>query len=58
MSLTTKKAAARLGVNTSRIRQLILAGRLKATKDGRDWRVSERSVDAYARQREKARHGK
>lgn len=34
--LTTKQAADILGVSTSRVRQFKLAGRLKATKFGRD----------------------
>ena len=33
-----------LGVNDSRIRQLILAGRLPARKIGRDWLIKERDL--------------
>ena len=35
-TLTTKQAALILGVNASRVRQFVLAGRLSATKPGRD----------------------
>jgi len=43
--LTTKEAAEILGVNRSRVRQLILAGRLKAEKFGRDWLINESDLD-------------
>jgi excisionase family DNA binding protein len=36
---TTKEVAARLGLNDSRVRQLILEGRLEAEKIGRIWFV-------------------
>jgi excisionase family DNA binding protein len=35
----TKELAKLGGVNPSRIRQLLLAGRLKGEKFGRDWRI-------------------
>lgn len=38
--LTTKEAAERLGVGDSRIRQLILEGKLIAVKAGRDWLIN------------------
>jgi excisionase family DNA binding protein len=37
VAMTTTEAASALGVNRSRVRQLILGGRLPATKIGRDW---------------------
>lgn len=37
--LTTRQAAERLGVSDSRIRQLILEGKLVAVKAGRDWLI-------------------
>src|ERR1044071_3862685 len=37
--LTTQQAADRLGISDSRIRQLILDGKLKAVKAGRDWLI-------------------
>ncbi len=43
--LTTKQAAEKLNVNPSRVRQLILAGRLPARKLGRDLFVNERDLD-------------
>lgn len=42
--LTTNEAAARLGVNASRVRQLVLAGRLPATKRGRDLFIKEKDL--------------
>jgi excisionase family DNA binding protein len=37
--LTTQQAAEGLGVSDSRIRQLILVGKLAAVKAGRDWLI-------------------
>lgn len=48
--LTTPEVAARLGISRRRVGQLIKDGRLRATKHGRDWLVSERAVDAYVPQ--------
>lgn len=45
--LTTAQAGARLKVNASRVRQLILAGHLPATKHGRDWLIDPAAVAAY-----------
>ena len=42
--LTTKQAGKALGVNDSRIRQLILAGRLKATKLGHMWIIQKKDL--------------
>ena len=42
--LTTAEAGRVLGVNASRVRQLILAGRLPARKLGRDLFVDERDL--------------
>ena len=42
--LTTAQAAKILGVNDSRVRQLILAGRLPAQKLGRDWIIYEKDL--------------
>jgi excisionase family DNA binding protein len=47
--LTTSQAAKRLEVNTSRIRQLIAAGRIKAIKQGRDWMIEASELDGYER---------
>jgi excisionase family DNA binding protein len=46
--LTTKQAAKALGVNDSRVRQLILAGRLPALKMGRDWIIKEKDLKKVA----------
>lgn len=42
--LTTKLAAKALKVNDSRVRQLILSGRLPALKHGRDWIIKEKDL--------------
>ena len=42
--LTTKQAAKALKVNDSRVRQLILSGRLPALKLGRDWIIKENDL--------------
>ncbi len=44
-SLSTAEAAARLGVNSSRIRQRLLARTLYGFKDGAGWRVPEFQFD-------------
>lgn len=46
--LTTKEAGEILGVNASRVRQLILAGRLPATKLGRDLFIKEKDLKKVA----------
>jgi excisionase family DNA binding protein len=46
--LTVTEAATRLGVNTSRVRQLILEKRLPATKVGRDWYIKPADLAAVA----------
>ena len=42
--LTTSEAAGLLGVNASRIRQLVLQGRLPAQKMGRDLFIDEKDL--------------
>lgn len=46
--MTTSEAAARLGVTQARIRQMILAGQLRAKKVGRDWAIEERNLGRVA----------
>lgn len=46
--LTVREAAERLGVDVSRIRVLIGAGRLPADKFGRDWLIKEKDLSAFA----------
>jgi len=43
-NLTTIQAAKALNVNDSRVRQLILAGRLPAQKFGRDWLIQKKDL--------------
>ena len=45
LKLTTKQAAVYLGVNDSRIRQMILSGELSAEKMGRDWIIDRQKLD-------------
>lgn len=42
--LTTQQAADELGISPLRVRQLIHAKRLKATKAGRDWLIQPRDL--------------
>lgn len=43
--ITTGEAAKFLGVNASRVRQMLLAGDLTGTKIGRDWAIKLADVD-------------
>jgi excisionase family DNA binding protein len=43
---TTSTAAVELGVTPCRVRAMIAAGRLQATRAGRDWLVTPKSLDA------------
>ena len=45
--LTTAQAAERLEVTSGRIRQLICAGKLQATKIGDTWLISEESLEKF-----------
>jgi excisionase family DNA binding protein len=42
--LTTKETAEKLGVSTSRVRQLVLAGQLHAERFGRELMISETDI--------------
>ena len=46
--MTLTEAAARLGVAPATLRHQIRNGRLRASKVGRDWAVSEDEVRRYA----------
>jgi excisionase family DNA binding protein len=46
--LNTQEAAKKLGVNHSRVRQLISGGRLPAQKIGRDWIIKESDLKKVA----------
>ena len=43
--LTTKQAAKRLGITVRRVQALIETGKLDAEKPGRDWMITQESVD-------------
>jgi excisionase family DNA binding protein len=43
--LTTKEAAARLGITAGRVRQMVLAGQLPAQKFGRDLVIAESDLN-------------
>ncbi len=45
--VTTSEAAAVIGCNTSRVRQLLLAGKLRGERVGRDWLVERKSAEEY-----------
>ena len=44
--ISTQEAAERLGLSDSRVRGLILAGRLKATKIGKVWIIDTKDLAA------------
>lgn len=47
-TIDTAEAARRLGITPTRVRQLIRAGRLPATRLGRDWAIEERHLGRVA----------
>ncbi len=47
--LTTREAAARLGLTPGRVRQLVLSGELPAEKRGRDLLLRTADVEAFRR---------
>jgi len=53
--LTTYQVAKILGVNDSRVRQLIRGGLLPATKLGRDWVIDEHDLDKAVNRRRPGR---
>ncbi len=50
---TTERAAEYLGVTPSRVRQLIMEGRLKSEKYGRDHLIQEVDLQAYTAKEKK-----
>ena len=44
--VSTAEAARELHISTQRVRQLIAAGRLKATRVGRNWVVQNEDLEA------------
>lgn len=53
-SITTKAAAAELGVSRRRVNELIKLGTLEAERFGRDWQVDSESVETYKNSPRKA----
>jgi hypothetical protein len=51
--VTTGAAAKILGVEDSRIRQLLLSGTLRGKKFGHVWMVEQKSIDKYAKSNRK-----
>jgi excisionase family DNA binding protein len=45
MEITTETAAKRLNVSVRRVRAMIQAGRLPASRPGRDWLIKESSLN-------------
>jgi excisionase family DNA binding protein len=45
--MTLREAADRLGIVPATLRQQIANGKLKASKRGRDWWVTDREVERY-----------
>lgn len=48
--MTLTEAAAILGVTPDTLRQQIANGKLKARKAGRDWHVTPKEVERYAKE--------
>ena len=42
--MTTNEAAEQLGISVGRVRKLIYAGKLPATKVGRDWIIQKQEL--------------
>lgn len=49
--VTTAEAGEILGITRRRVRQLIQAGQLTATKIGRDWLLGKAEVEQFAKRR-------
>ena len=49
--LTSSEAAALLSVDVSYIRYLILRGKIKAEKIGRDWAIKKKDLKCFKRKR-------
>lgn len=45
--LTTKEAAARLGLEPIAVRKAITRGKMAAVKHGRDWLITPEEVERY-----------
>lgn len=51
--VTSNEAAEIANVTPGRIRQLLVEGRLKAKRLGRDWFIKRESIEAYAQSNRK-----
>ena len=51
--MTLAEAASLLGITAATLRQQIANGKLKARKIGRDWWVTPKEVERYARERKR-----
>ena len=51
--LTTKQASFAVGLNSSRVCQLLRSGKLKGEKMGRDWLISRREIERFIEERKK-----
>ena len=56
--LTTKELAERSGTTQARIRQLCIAGKLKADKRGRDWLISAEDARRWLDSRKERNQGR
>lgn len=56
--ITSKEAAERLGITPRRVGALIAAGRLPATKLGRDWLIAEDALALVAERKPGNRSGR
>ncbi len=45
--MTTKEAAAALGIKPVTVRAAIKSGKLRAVRHGRDWHITPAAVEAY-----------
>jgi excisionase family DNA binding protein len=51
--LTTKQASIAVGLNSSRVCQLLRSGKLKGEKMGRDWLISLKELERFIEERKK-----
>ena len=52
MKLTVKQASLKLGVTVQRVRQLILKGKLPASRFGKSWVLESKDVEARIKAKE------
>lgn len=54
---STSELAREAGVSSAYVRQLILDGKLKGTKQGRDWIIFDKDAQEWLRKREGKKNG-